>query len=394
MSYWPRSPENTSLRRTLAFARPHLHARRTEDVPRIAHAHGDAGQQLALRVVGDGIEQPQRRLDVLEVVQRLDALPLACVRAFRVAHREVRRIAQQDGHQVGAGLVGVDRPAKAALHEQRQAPAMIDVRMAQDHGVDGGGIERKRQAVARRRIVAALDHAAVEQQLAARHPQDVAGTRYFASGSEKLQLHAGHTLTSPHPEHSGARHERPSHPRVSTAALSSRRASPPVSSAVDWFSASATRTGARAGGAGDAGRTLAPNAFVRVAPDDTITVVIGKSEMGQGIYTGLAMALAEELDVDPARVTVEFAGADPAFNVPFMPIQFTGGSMSTSTTYTQLREAGARARAMLLAAAAQKWNVDAADAAHRKRQGFQRLEIRRVTAPWPMPPRSFPCRRK
>jgi isoquinoline 1-oxidoreductase beta subunit len=107
------------------------------------------------------------------------------------------------------------------------------------------------------------------------------------------------------------------------------------------------------------GRTLAPNAFVRVAPDDTVTIVIGKSEMGQGIYTGLAMALAEELDVDPARVTVEFAGADPAFNVPFMPIQFTGGSMSTSTTYTQLREAGARARAMLLAAAAQKWGADA-----------------------------------
>jgi isoquinoline 1-oxidoreductase beta subunit len=115
-----------------------------------------------------------------------------------------------------------------------------------------------------------------------------------------------------------------------------------------------------AAGAGASGRTLVPNAFVRVAPDDTITVVIGKAEMGQGIYTGLAMTLAEELDVDPKRVVVEFAGADPAFNVPFMPIQITGGSMSTSTTYTQLREAGARARAMLLAAAAQKWNVDAA----------------------------------
>src|SRR5688572_14588754 len=115
-----------------------------------------------------------------------------------------------------------------------------------------------------------------------------------------------------------------------------------------------------AAGAGASGRTLAPNAFVRIAPDDTVTVVIGKSEMGQGIYTGLAMVLAEELDVEPARVKVEFAGADPAFNVPFMPIQFTGGSMSTSTTYTQLREAGARARAMLLGAAAQKWGVDAA----------------------------------
>jgi isoquinoline 1-oxidoreductase beta subunit len=108
------------------------------------------------------------------------------------------------------------------------------------------------------------------------------------------------------------------------------------------------------------GNTLQPNAFVRVAPDDTITVVIGKAEMGQGIYTGLTLALAEELDVNPERVTVEFAGANPAFNVPWMPLQFTGGSMSTSTTYQQLREAGAAARAMLLAAAARRWNVDAA----------------------------------
>src|SRR5688572_27204878 len=107
-----------------------------------------------------------------------------------------------------------------------------------------------------------------------------------------------------------------------------------------------------AAGAAASGRTLAPNAFVRVAPDDTITVVIGKAEMGQGIYTGLAMALAEELDVDPNRVNVEFAGADAAFNVPGTPLQFTGGSMSTSSTYQQMREAGARARAMLIAAAA------------------------------------------
>ena len=102
-----------------------------------------------------------------------------------------------------------------------------------------------------------------------------------------------------------------------------------------------------------------PNAYLRVAPDNSVTVVIGKAEMGQGIYTGLAMAVAEELDVDPRRVQVEFGPVDPAFNVPFAPMQFTGGSMSTSTTYTQLREAGARARAMLLVAAAKHWNVPA-----------------------------------
>jgi isoquinoline 1-oxidoreductase beta subunit len=116
----------------------------------------------------------------------------------------------------------------------------------------------------------------------------------------------------------------------------------------------------RAGASVPAGKTLQPDAFVRVAPDDSITVVIGKAEMGQGIYTGLAMALAEELDVDPNRVNVEFAGADAAFNVPGTTLQFTGGSMSTSSTYQQMREAGARARAMLMAAAAQRWEVDAA----------------------------------
>jgi len=106
--------------------------------------------------------------------------------------------------------------------------------------------------------------------------------------------------------------------------------------------------------------TFRPNAYLRVAPDNSVTVVIGKSEMGQGIYTGLAMAVAEELDVDPQRVQVEFGPVDPAFNVPFAPLQFTGGSMSTSTTYMPLREAGARARALLLAAAAKHWKVDAA----------------------------------
>jgi isoquinoline 1-oxidoreductase subunit beta len=120
------------------------------------------------------------------------------------------------------------------------------------------------------------------------------------------------------------------------------------------------KLGGMGGPAAASGETLRPNAFVRVAPDDTVTIVVGKSEMGQGVYTGLAMILAEELDFDPARVKVEFAPVDPAFNVPFAPVQFTGGSMSTHTSYAQLREAGARARAMLLAAAAAHWKVDAA----------------------------------
>jgi isoquinoline 1-oxidoreductase beta subunit len=101
-----------------------------------------------------------------------------------------------------------------------------------------------------------------------------------------------------------------------------------------------------------------PHAFVRISSDDSVTVIIGKSEMGQGIYTGLPMILAEELDFDPQRLKVEFAPVDPVFNHPFLPAQFTGGSMSTMTTYNSLRQVGATARAMLVTAAAARWEVD------------------------------------
>lgn len=111
---------------------------------------------------------------------------------------------------------------------------------------------------------------------------------------------------------------------------------------------------------GSAPKEFRPHAFVRIGDDDSVTVIIGKSEMGQGVYIGLPMILAEELDYDPQRLRVEIAPVDPAFNHPFLPAQFTGGSMSTQTTYESLRQAGATARAMLVAAAAERWGVDAA----------------------------------
>jgi len=101
-----------------------------------------------------------------------------------------------------------------------------------------------------------------------------------------------------------------------------------------------------------------PHAFLRISADDTVTVIIGKSEMGQGVHTGLPMILAEELDFDPQRLKVEFAPVDPVFNHPFLPAQFTGGSMSVMTTYEALRNVGATARAMLVSAAAARWEVD------------------------------------
>jgi len=113
-------------------------------------------------------------------------------------------------------------------------------------------------------------------------------------------------------------------------------------------------------GSGQSPVTFAPHAWVRITSDDTFTVIIGKSEMGQGVYTGLPMILAEELDVDPRRIRVEIAGVDPAFNFPFLPVQFTGNSMSTSSTFEALRQVGGTARTMLVNAAAARWDVEPA----------------------------------
>lgn len=102
------------------------------------------------------------------------------------------------------------------------------------------------------------------------------------------------------------------------------------------------------------------NAFVRIAPDNTVTVFAKHLEMGQGSYTGLATILAEELDADWAQVRAEGAPADAKLyaNLAF-GIQGTGGSTAMANSYDQLRKAGATARAMLVAAAAEQWKVPA-----------------------------------
>jgi isoquinoline 1-oxidoreductase beta subunit len=110
--------------------------------------------------------------------------------------------------------------------------------------------------------------------------------------------------------------------------------------------------------AGEEQHAFAPNAFVRVAPDDVVTVISKHCEAGQGIHTGLATILAEELDADWAQVRVEPAPADQTLykNLQFGS-QTTGGSNSIPNSWEQYRRAGATARAMLISAAAKKWNV-------------------------------------
>src|SRR5215475_6129019 len=110
-----------------------------------------------------------------------------------------------------------------------------------------------------------------------------------------------------------------------------------------------------------ADETLAPNAFVRIKPDDTITLVMPQVEMGQGTYTSMSMLIAEELEVDLAKVSLEAAPAsDKLYALPLLGFQVTGGSTSVMGFWEPLRSAGATARVMLVQAAAAQWNVDPA----------------------------------
>ena len=103
-----------------------------------------------------------------------------------------------------------------------------------------------------------------------------------------------------------------------------------------------------------------PNAFVRIGSDERVTVIVNHSEMGQGVYTSLPMLLAEELDADWNKVSFEPAPVDAKYNHPIFGMQMTGGSSSVYSGFEQFRNAGAAARAMLIAAAAEKWNADPA----------------------------------
>ncbi|NML62814.1 xanthine dehydrogenase family protein molybdopterin-binding subunit [Massilia sp. RP-1-19] len=102
---------------------------------------------------------------------------------------------------------------------------------------------------------------------------------------------------------------------------------------------------------------FAPNAFLRIAPDNTVTVMVNRLEFGQGVHTALPMLIAEELDADWSQVRGELAPAGDAFKDPAFGMQMIGGSGSVAHSFMQYREIGAKARAMLIAAAAQQWNV-------------------------------------
>src|ERR1700688_3831561 len=104
---------------------------------------------------------------------------------------------------------------------------------------------------------------------------------------------------------------------------------------------------------------FAPNAFIRIDDSGQTTLVMPQVEMGQGVYTSIPMILAEELDADFKQVTLEHAPPnDKLYGNPVLGLQVTGNSNSIRAFWKPLRTAGASARAMLVQAAAQQWQVD------------------------------------
>src|SRR5690606_26633657 len=106
------------------------------------------------------------------------------------------------------------------------------------------------------------------------------------------------------------------------------------------------------------GPPFEPNAGLKIGTDGVVTVSVDKSEMGQGVLSALPQLIMAELDGDWTTVKVEQAPAGAQYINPAFGLQGTGGSTSVSSTMQPLREAGAKARAMLIAAAAQEWGVD------------------------------------
>ena len=106
---------------------------------------------------------------------------------------------------------------------------------------------------------------------------------------------------------------------------------------------------------------MKPNAWVSVRSDGVVTIMCHRNEMGQDVHTSLTMLVAEELGVDPRKVRVEQAAVDPIYINKLLGGQITGGSTSVRDAWEPLRQAGATARTMLVAAAAEQWKVPASE---------------------------------
>ena len=141
---------------------------------------------------------------------------------------------------------------------------------------------------------------------------------------------------------------------------------------------------------------FSPNAWLKIDPDGQVTVIVAKSEMGQGVSTALPMIVAEELEADWSKVRAEFAPAEDRYADPVSGRQSTGGSTSVRRSWDALRLAGAAARHMLVAAAAREWGVGEEDCearegavAHKptgRALGYGPLSVKAASLPVPSNP--------
>ena len=122
-----------------------------------------------------------------------------------------------------------------------------------------------------------------------------------------------------------------------------------------------------------------PNAWLRIGGDDSITVMIARSEMGQGVVTSMSQLVAEELEVGLDQITTEFAPVDKAYANKYIGSQLTGGSTSVRDAWSKLRMAGASARELLVAAAAETWGVAAAECRAERGTVIHRASDRRLS---------------
>src|SRR5437773_2735966 len=116
-------------------------------------------------------------------------------------------------------------------------------------------------------------------------------------------------------------------------------------------------TAAKEGNQAPPPKVYPPDAFVHIRPNGQIMITVNRLEFGQGVQTSLPMILADELDADWSQVIGELAPAADVYKDPFFGIQMVGGSGSIAHSFQQYRELGAKTRAMLVAAAADRWRV-------------------------------------
>jgi hypothetical protein len=171
----------------LAYLQHNL--RRAQDVPRVEEAHNDPGQELHRLMVLQRDAPRQGWHDILQRVERLDLLPTMAAQVFGIVLLNVRAIAEQNLQQLDGGRRGIDGSCKAQLHQTRQVPRVVNVRMGQHDRVNGGGVKGKALVPLPSLGTPSLEEPAVNQELPAPGPKQEARARHRPRRPKEAQLH-------------------------------------------------------------------------------------------------------------------------------------------------------------------------------------------------------------